>query len=72
MILIFHRTKVSFCIEGDVGDSSCTADPLMSECLIYQLKPGRTTVITFERHTFLSDSLFRSGAWTVKRLLTYV
>lgn len=31
------------------------ADPLMSECLIYQLKPGRTTVITFERHSFLSD-----------------
>ncbi|KAI0299756.1 hypothetical protein B0F90DRAFT_1810590 [Multifurca ochricompacta] len=25
-------------------DSACTTDPLMSECLIYQLKPGRTTV----------------------------
>ena len=47
------------------------ADPLMSECLIYQLKPGRTTVVTFERYTFLSDHSSRSGAWIVKRLLTY-
>jgi hypothetical protein len=48
------------------------ADPLMSECLIYQLKLGRTTVIAFERHSFPPDLLFRSGAWIVKRLLTYV
>ena len=53
-------------------DSSWMADPLMSECLIYQLKPGSTTVLTFERHSILSDLVFRSGAWTVKRLLTSV
>jgi hypothetical protein len=38
-----------------MGDLSSMADPLMSECLIYQLKPGRTTVTAFERHSFLSD-----------------
>lgn len=46
----------------------------MSECLIYQLKPGQSMVITLPRvaHSHTSNSIYRLAEWTAKNQLQFV
>jgi len=48
-----ERRSVSIFVLENVG-LTVRLDPLMSECLIYQLKPG-TTMVRSERSNITSD-----------------